>query len=49
MPNIKTIFLISHTHTDTGYTDHQDTVFRQHLEFIFQAPGLKPSPSGEKL
>ncbi len=37
MPNIKTIFLISHTHTDTGYTDHQDTVFRQHLEFIDKA------------
>ncbi len=37
MPKIKRIFLISHTHTDIGYTDHQDTVFRQHLEFIDQA------------
>jgi hypothetical protein len=34
MPRIKTIYLISHTHTDIGYTDHQNTVFRQHLEFI---------------
>jgi alpha-mannosidase len=37
MPKINTIFLISHTHTDIGYTDHQDTVFRQHLEFIDRA------------
>ena len=37
MPKIKRIYLISHTHTDIGYTDHQDTVFRQHLEFIDQA------------
>ena len=37
MSRIDTIYLISHTHTDIGYTDHQDTVFRQHLEFIDQA------------
>lgn len=37
MPKIDKIYLISHTHTDIGYTDHQDTVFRQHLEFIDQA------------
>ncbi len=37
MPKIKTIYLISHTHTDIGYTDHQDTVSRQHLQFIDQA------------
>jgi alpha-mannosidase len=37
MPNIDTIYLISHTHTDIGYTDHQDAVFRQHLAFIDQA------------
>jgi hypothetical protein len=40
MPKIDTIYLISHTHTDIGYTDHQDTVFRQHLEFIDQAVEL---------
>ena len=37
MPKIQRIFLISHTHTDIGYTDHQDTVFRQHLGFIDDA------------
>lgn len=37
MPKIKRIILISHTHTDIGYTDTQETVFRQHLEFIDQA------------
>lgn len=37
MAKIENIYLISHTHTDIGYTDHQDTVFRQHLGFIDQA------------
>ena len=37
MAQIKTVYLISHTHTDIGYTDHQPTVFRQHLDFIDQA------------
>ena len=37
MAKIKRIYLISHTHTDIGYTDHQDSVFRQHLGFIDQA------------
>ncbi len=37
MPKIQRIYLISHTHTDIGYTDHQDTVFRQHLGFIDDA------------
>ncbi len=37
MPKIKRIYLTSHTHTDIGYTDHQDTVFRQHLDFIDRA------------
>ena len=37
MAKIKRIYLISNTHTDIGYTDHQDTVFRQHLGFIDQA------------
>jgi alpha-mannosidase len=37
MPPINTVYLISHTHTDIGYTDHQDTVFRQHVKFIDQA------------
>ena len=37
MPKINRIYLTSHTHTDIGYTDHQDTVFRQHLDFIDRA------------
>lgn len=37
MPKINRIYLTSHTHTDIGYTDHQDTVFRQHLGFIDDA------------
>ena len=37
MPKIKRIYLTSHTHTDIGYTDHQDSVFRQHLGFIDDA------------
>ncbi|MCE2471643.1 MAG: hypothetical protein J4G18_07035 [Anaerolineae bacterium] len=37
MPKIRRIYLTSHTHTDIGYTDHQDTVFRQHLGFIDDA------------
>ena len=37
MPKINRIYLSSHTHTDIGYTDHQDSVFRQHLGFIDQA------------
>jgi hypothetical protein len=34
---INTLYLISHTHTDIGYTDYQSTIFRQHFEFIDQA------------
>lgn len=37
MPKIKRVYLTSHTHTDIGYTDHQDTVYRQHLGFIDDA------------
>ncbi|MBX7234645.1 MAG: hypothetical protein K1X65_09695 [Caldilineales bacterium] len=40
MSKIKTIYLISHTHTDIGYTDYQDTVFRQLLGFIDKAVEL---------
>ena len=34
MPEIKTVYLISHVHTDIGYTDSQNVLFRQQLEFI---------------
>jgi alpha-mannosidase len=34
---ISTVYLANHSHTDLGFTDHQDVVFRQHLEFIDRA------------
>lgn len=37
MTKIKTVYLISHTHTDIGYTDHQNSLFRQFAENIDQA------------
>jgi hypothetical protein len=37
MRQIQTVYLISHTHTDIGYTDYQDAVFRQHCGFIDRA------------
>lgn len=37
MARIKTIYMISHAHTDIGYTDHQTALFRQHPEFIDRA------------
>ena len=37
MPEIKTVYLISHVHTDIGYTDSQNVLFRQQLEFIDRA------------
>ncbi len=37
MQRIETVYLVSHTHTDIGYTDYQDTVFRQHCRFIDRA------------
>ncbi len=40
MSQIKTIYLISHTHTDIGYTDHQTVLNRQQLEFIDRAIDL---------
>ena len=37
MNKIKKIYIISHTHTDIGYTDYQDVVLRQQSDFIDQA------------
>ncbi|WP_028058737.1 glycoside hydrolase family 38 N-terminal domain-containing protein [Candidatus Solirubrobacter pratensis] len=34
---IETLYVANHTHTDIGFTDHQDVCFRQHAEFISQA------------
>jgi len=40
MPEIKTVYVVNHSHTDIGYTDHQDLCYRQHGEFIDQALDL---------
>ncbi len=37
---ISTFYILNHSHTDIGFTDHQDLVFRQHGEFIDQAVQL---------
>jgi alpha-mannosidase len=34
---IETLYVANHTHTDIGFTDHQDVCFRQHAEFVTQA------------
>lgn len=40
MHPIKTLYIVNHSHTDIGFTDHQDVCFRQHAEFIDQALDL---------
>ncbi|HXW82308.1 MAG TPA: hypothetical protein VEJ84_22615 [Acidimicrobiales bacterium] len=40
MAQITTFYILNHSHTDIGFTDHQDLVFRQHAEFIDQAIDL---------
>ena len=37
---IETLYVVNHSHTDIGFTDHQDVCFRQHSEFIDQALDL---------
>ncbi|MCO6449517.1 MAG: hypothetical protein J5I90_01900 [Caldilineales bacterium] len=37
MTKINTIYLISHVHTDIGYTDHQEVLFRQQCDYIDRA------------
>ncbi len=37
MPPVRLLFLTHHSHTDVGYTDPQDTVFRLQAEYIDQA------------
>lgn len=34
---IEKVYLNNHSHTDLGFTDHQDVVMRQHVEFIDKA------------
>jgi alpha-mannosidase len=40
MPKIETLYVTNHSHTDIGFTDHQDLCFRQHSEFIDEAMDL---------
>lgn len=37
MGEIETLYILNHSHTDIGFTDHQEVVLRQHGEFIDQA------------
>ncbi len=37
MGDIDVFYILNHSHTDIGFTDHQDIVFRQHADFIDQA------------
>lgn len=37
---VTTFYVLNHSHTDIGFTDHQDLIFRQHGEFIDQAVEL---------
>jgi len=40
MPQINTLYIVNHSHTDIGFTDVQDICVRQHTEFIDQALDL---------
>ncbi len=40
MAQIRTLYIVNHSHTDVGFTDYQDVCFRQHAEFIDQALDL---------
>jgi len=40
MPQINTLYIVNHSHTDIGFTDVQDICVRQHAEFIDQALDL---------
>jgi alpha-mannosidase len=45
-PRISTVYIANHSHTDLGFTDHQDVVVRQHLEFIDRAIELCEHTAG---
>ena len=40
MSKIEVFYILNHSHTDIGFTDHQDPVFRQHAAFVDQALDL---------
>ena len=37
MPAIETLYVVNHSHTDIGFTDHQDVCLRQHREYVDDA------------
>ncbi len=39
-----TVYLIQHTHTDIGYTDNQDTITAEHIDFIREAVRIANDP-----
>jgi hypothetical protein len=43
---IETLYVANHTHTDIGFTDHQDVCFRQHAEFVTQAMDVIEATAG---
>jgi alpha-mannosidase len=43
---IDVFYILNHSHTDIGFTDHQDLVFRQHADFIDQAIDLCEKTAG---
>jgi hypothetical protein len=40
LPQIETVYICNHTHTDIGFTDYQDVCFSQHAESYGQALDL---------
>jgi alpha-mannosidase len=40
VPSIETLYVVNHSHTDIGFTDHQDVCLRQHREFVDEALAL---------
>jgi alpha-mannosidase len=40
LPAIETLYVVNHSHTDIGFTDHQDVCLRQHREYVDQALAL---------
>ncbi len=46
-PREWTVFLVQHTHTDIGYTDIQDTLYDDHVDFIREACRLIEATNGQ--
>jgi alpha-mannosidase len=40
LPSIETLYVVNHSHTDIGFTDHQDVCLRQHREYVDDALAL---------